>query len=138
MISSVIRRVSLFVVLASGIACRAAAPVEVPAQLSFRPTSEGAQLWLATPFAVELVTEHDARTLEALDAMYVGELGVSGGSVKRANVAAVAAERGATHYRIITAGDELRVDVMLYRVEPERWTRLPTELQPSAPATSAL
>lgn len=137
MISSVIRRVSLFVILASGMGCRAGAPVEA-AQLSFRPTSEGAQLWLATPFAVELVTEHDARTLEALDAMYVGELGVSGGPVKRANVAAVAAERGATHYRIITAGDELRVDVILYRVEPERWTRLPTELQPSAPATSTL
>ncbi|CAN5925472.1 hypothetical protein BH11MYX4_BH11MYX4_51580 [soil metagenome] len=138
MVSSVIQRVSLFVILAAGIGCKAAPVVEAPAQLSFRPTRGGAKLWLATPFAVELVTEHDARAIEALDAVYVGEIGVSGGRVKRSKVAAVAAEWGATHFRIISAGDELRVDVVLYRVDPERWARLPATLQPAAPATSSL
>jgi hypothetical protein len=134
----VIQRVSLFVIVASGIGCGAAPVVEAPAHLSFRPTRGGAKLWVATPFAVELVTEHDARAVEVLDPLYVGEIGVSGGRVKRSNVAAVAAEWGATHYRIISAGDELRVDVVLYRVDPEGWARLPAPLQPAAPATSSL
>jgi hypothetical protein len=134
MLSSVIKRVSLFVILASGIGCRSAPVVEAPAQMSFRPTRPGSQLWLATSFAVELHNETDAREIEANDAVYIGELGVSGGRLKHSAVAAVAAEKGATHYRIISAGDELRVDVVLYRVEPERWTKLPTELQPAAPS----
>ena len=133
MLSSVIKRVSLFVILASRIGCRSAPVVETPAQLSFRPTHEGAQLWLATSFAVEIVTEFDAREIEANDPMYIGELGVTVGRVKRSVVAAVAAEKGATHYRIISAGEETRVDIVLYRVEPARWTRLPATLQPAAP-----
>ena len=136
MLSSVLERVSLFVILVSGLGCRTAPVVEPPPQMSFRPTRGGAQLWLATSFAVELTSETDAREIEANDALYIGELGVSSARVKRSAVAAVAAEKGATHYRIVSAGDELRVDVILYRVEPERWTKLPAELQPSS-ATGA-
>ena len=51
MLSSLIKRVSLFVILASGIGCRTAPVVETPAQMSFRPTRHGAEQWLATPFA---------------------------------------------------------------------------------------
>lgn len=138
MLSSLIKRVSLFVILASGIGCRTAPVVETPAQMSFRPTRHGAEQWLATPFAVEVITEADAREIEANDAVYIGELSVSGGRLKRSTVAAVAAETGATHYRIVTGGDELRVDVVLFRVEPGRWRRLPAELQPAAPAPGAL
>ena len=137
MLSSVIKRVSLFVILASGIACKTAPVVETPAQMSFRPTHAGAELWLATSFAVEIITEADAREIEANDPMYVGEIGVSGGRVRRAVVAAVAAEKGATHYRIVTGGEETRVDVVLYRVDPSRWRRLPSTLQPAAPVTAA-
>jgi len=137
MLSSVIKRVSLLVVLASGLGCRSAPAAETRAQMSFRPTRDGARLWLATSFAVELVTETDARAIEAMDPQYIGELGARG-HVRRAQVAAIAAEKGATHYRIIDASNELRVDVVLYRIEPDRWTRLPTELRPTAPATSSL
>ena len=131
------QRVSLFVVLASGIGCFSGAPiVENPGSLSFRPTRAGAQLWLATPIAVELTTEHEARMIEAVDAMYIGELGVSGGRVRASSVALIAAERGATHFRVISAGEELRVDILLYRVAPDRWAKLPLQLQPSTPTTS--
>ena len=134
---SVIKRVSLYVILASGIGCHTAPVVESPAQMSFRPTNAGAELWLATSFAVEIVTEMDAREIEANDPMYIGEIGVTGGRVKRAVVAAVAAEKGATHYRIVTGGEETRVDIVLYRVDPARWRRLPSTLQPAAPAAPA-
>lgn len=137
MLSCVLRRVSLFVILASAFGCKTAPVVETPAQMSFRSTYAGAELWLATSFAVEIVTEMDAREIEANDPMYIGEIGVSGGRVKRAVVAAVAAEKGATHYRIVTGGEERRVDVVLYRVDPARWRRLPSTLQPAAPVAAA-
>jgi hypothetical protein len=137
MMSSLLQRLSLFVILASGIGCgHAAATDAAPMDVAFRPTRAGARLWLATPFAVELQNEHDARVIEAMDPMYIGELGMGGGHVKRSRVAALAAEHGATHFRIVTGGDDLRVDVLLYRIEPERWTRLPSALQPAPPAKS--
>jgi hypothetical protein len=133
-LSSALGRLSLFVLVASGVACAESRPAEHPAALTFRPTAPGSALWLATPIAVEVTTEHDARLVEAVDPMYVGELGVRGGRVRPGEVALIAAEKGATHFRVICAGDDLRVDVVLYRVEPERWRSLPAQLRPAAPA----
>jgi hypothetical protein len=132
-LSAVLGRVSLFVLVASGVACSAQRPVEHPMVLTFRPTTPGAALWLATPIAVEVTNEHDARLLEAADPMYVGELGVRGGRIRPGDVALVAAEKGATHFRVVCAGDDTRVDVVLYRVERDRWSSLPESLRP-APA----
>jgi hypothetical protein len=134
--SSLLQRLSLFVIVASGLGCQATRPVEAPASLSFRPTRAGAQLWLATPFAIEVITEHEARALEAADATYIGEIGVRGGRIGPGSVASIAAEHGATHFRVVTAGEELRVDVILYRVEPDRWAKLPGSLRPASPAAS--
>ena len=106
----------------------------MPASFSFRPTDPGSALWIATPIAVEVVTEREARELESVDPMYVGELDVRGGTFFASEVALMAAEKGATHFRIVTAGDALRVDVILFRVEPERWPALPETLRPAAPA----
>ena len=103
--------------------------------LSFRPTRPGAMLWLSTPVAIELANEHDAREIEAVDAMYVGEIGVSGGRVKPSHVALIAAAQGATHFRVVSAGDELRVDIVLYRVNRSRWNALPEALRPIPPAS---
>ena len=128
-------RLSLYVLLSSGVACAAAPPPPpAPASFSFRLTDPGAALWLATPIAVEVVTEREARDLESVDPMYVGEIGVRGGTFHASEVALVAAEKGATHFRVVTASDALRVDVVLFRVEPERWSALPASLRPAAPA----
>lgn len=132
-LSAAAGRVSLFVLLASGVACSATRPVERPASLIFRPTMPGAALWLATPIAVEVTNEHDARLLESVDPMYIGEIGVRGGRIRPGEVALIAAEKGATHFRVMCAGDDQRVDVVLYRVDRDRWSSLPVSLRP-APA----
>ena len=138
LLARVSRRLSLYVLLASGVGCAAAPPPpRVPASFSFRPTDPGSALWLATPIAVEVVTEREARELESVDPMYVGELDVRGGTFFASEVALMAAEKGATHFRIVTAGDALRVDVVLFRVEPDRWPALPAGLRPAAPAGPA-
>jgi hypothetical protein len=134
--SIIFRAVSLVVVLACGSACQSARPPEAPGSLSFRPTRAGSQLWLSTPFAVEVITEHEAREIEAVDAAYIGELGVSGGHVQRSSVATVAAERGATHFRVVTSGENARVDIVLYRVDRDRWEKLPASLRPASPTAS--
>jgi hypothetical protein len=129
------RRLSLYVLLASGVGCATGLPPPgVPATFSFRPTDPGSALWLATPIAVEVVTEREARDLESVDPMYVGELGVRGGPCHASEVALMAAEKGATHFRIVTAGDASRIDVVLFRVAPARWSALPASLRPAAPA----
>jgi len=140
--ASVLRRVVLFVTLASGVGglgCAGQPPVpSAPPSLSFRPSPGSDALWLATPIAVEIVNEHDARELEAVDATYIGELGVGeGGRVRPEHLALVAANHGATHFRIVTAGEALRVDVVLYRVEPRRWKALPVTLRPLPPSGPA-
>ncbi|MDB4944769.1 MAG: hypothetical protein JWP97_4303 [Labilithrix sp.] len=115
----------------------AAPPPEEPTSLSFRPTVAGERMWLATPFAVELLTERDARIVEMADAAYIGEVDVRGGARPRSSVLALlAAEWGATHFRVTTSAAG-RVDVVLYRVEPNRWRHLPTAMQPTQPATAA-
>jgi hypothetical protein len=138
--SSLLARLSLVAVLAlaSGVAaCSKPPPVEHPASLSFRPTKAGSQLWLATPFAVEVVTERDARMLESVDPTYIGEIRVAGHMPpsQAALVALIVAEQGATHYRVVSdGGDHVRLDIVMYRLEPERWFALPEELRPAAPA----
>ena len=76
-------RLSLFLVLASGlVGCGAGHATEAPCAFSFRPTLAGSSLWISTPIAVELANETDARVLEAVDPMYVGELAVRGGRIR--------------------------------------------------------
>jgi hypothetical protein len=129
--SALLGRVSLFFVVATGLGCRTAPQMQPPVRFTFRSTVASASRWLATPVAVELATEHDARAVEAADGEYTGEIAVSGPNVRPGQLALLAAEHGATHFRIITAGDELRVDVLLYRVEPTRWNALPEPLRPA-------
>lgn len=130
-------RVSLFLLVASGVACSSGRPVEQPASLTFRLTRQGETLWLTTPIAVEVTNEHDARLLESVDPTYVGELGVTGGRIRPGDVALIAAEKGATHFRVICAGDDERVDIVLFRVDRDRWSSLPEALRP-APAASPM
>jgi hypothetical protein len=132
--SSSLGRLALFVLFASGLGC-SAAPAKPPRPLSyaFHPTCASTELWLTTPIAVELLNETEARTVEAEDGAYVGELVVRGTRVRPAEVALIAAEAGATHFRALLAGDEERIDVVLYRVERPRWPYLPATLRP-APA----
>ncbi len=128
-------RLSILALLASGAAACSAPPRPLAASvLSFRPTVPGATLWLATSVAVEVVTERDARELESLDPMYVGEIGVRGRHIRASEIALMAAEKGATHFRMVCAGEDQRLDVVLFRVEPERWSALPASLRPAAPA----
>jgi hypothetical protein len=142
--SSLLARLSLVAVLAlasAGLAaCSKPPPVEHPAALSFRPAKAGSQLWLATPFAVEVVSERDARMLESADPMYVGEIRVAGHMPpsQAALVALIVAEQGATHYRLVSDGDDLRLDIVMYRLERERWFALPEELRPAAPAGTVI
>jgi len=118
----------------------AAAPVAPsrPVSFSFRPAPGQQDLWLATPIAVEMQNEHDIRAVEAADAVYVGELGLDGARIRPGHLALLAAKYGATHFQIITAADELRVDVVLYRVERDRWSTLPDGLRPAPTAGPAL
>lgn len=136
-LSAVLGRISLFVLIASGVACSAPPPPATPVVLTFRPTQAGEALWLATPIAVEVTSERDARLLESVDPMYVGELAVSGGRIHPGDVALIAAEKGATHFRVVCAGDDLRVDVVLFRVDRDRWSSLPASLRP-APAAGPM
>lgn len=132
MLVTVLRTVGLSIVLAAGLGCAGSGVAPPATTLAFYPTHAGEELWLTTPFAVELTNERDARVIEAIEAMYVG--GLSGEHVCPARLAAVAAERGATHFRVVTAGDALRVDVLLYRVARERWSALPEALRPTPPS----
>ena len=121
----------------AGCHAKAAPSPEQPVSLSFRPTHDGAKQWLATPFAVEITCERDARVLEAMEATYIGEINVSKGKLTSASAASIAAEWGATHFRVSTSV-EGRVDVMLYRLEKERWSHLPENLQPPTTNHEAL
>ena len=123
--------------LVAGCQAKAAPPPEQPVSLSFRPTHDGARQWLATPFAIEVTCERDARILEAMEATYIGEIDVQSGKVSSASAASIAAEWGATHFRVSTSSAG-RIDIMLYRIEKERWAHLPENLQPSALHRSAL
>ncbi len=127
-------RLSLFVLLASGLGCASEPHGAAPASFSFHPTRAGAALWLSTPIAVEITSETDARDVEALDPLYVGELALRGGRLRPSQVALLAAEAGATHFRVLAAGDDARLDVILYRLESARWPALPRMLRP-APVT---
>jgi len=135
--SSVLGRLSLFVIVASGLGCASAPPAKAPVSYAFHPTSAGAALWLSTPIAVEITSETEARDVESVDPMYVGELAVRGANVRPAEVALLAAEAGATHFRVLAAGDEARIDVILYRVERTRWGCLPSALRPPPVAGQA-
>lgn len=125
--------------LASLAGCSAPPTPKAPAPVtfSFRPSPEGTSLWLSTAIAVEVTCEHAARALEAVDPLYVGELGTRAPWVTAEDVALVAARHGATHFRVVTSngsGDAPRVDVVLYRVDRRRWKALPEELRPLPPA----
>jgi hypothetical protein len=133
-LSAVLGRVSLFVLVASGLACSAVRPVEQPVSLTFRPTAKTVASRLATSIAVEVTNEHDARAIEAADPIHIGEIGVRGGRIRPSDIALIATEKGATHFRVVCAGDDLRVDVVLFRVERERWSSLPDSLRPAPPA----
>lgn len=117
-------------IVASGLGCASAPPARAPVSYAFHPTRDGAALWLSTPIAVEITSETEARDVESVDPMYVGELAVHGATVRPAEVALLAAEAGATHFRVLAAGDEARIDVILYRVERTRWGSLPSALRP--------
>jgi hypothetical protein len=129
-----ISRLLVVGLLVSGVGCHAAPVVEAPAALSFRPTRSGERLWLTTPFAVEITSEQQAREVEAVDATYIGEISVSGGKLRRSTIAQIAAEAGATHFRIVVAGN--RLDIVLHRVESDRWAKLPAPLRPASPTAS--
>lgn len=121
--------------LASLIGCSAPRPPKAPAPVtfSFRPSPDGTSLGLSTAIAVEVTCEHAARALEAVDPLYVGELGTRASRVTAEDVALVAARHGATHFRVVTSagyGDAARVDVVLYRVDRHRWKALPEKLRP--------
>jgi hypothetical protein len=132
--STFLSRLSAFILVASGFGCARSPAVEPqPVSLSLRTTRPFATLWLSTPVAIELATEHDTAAIEAADALYVGEIGLTGGRVKPAHVALIAAAQGATHFRVLSAGDELRVDILLYRVSRTRWEALPEALRPLPP-----
>jgi hypothetical protein len=135
--SSLLGRVSLFVLVASGLAGCASPPPAKPVSYRFHPTSAGAELWLTTPVAIELSNESEARAVESVDATYVGELAVRGARIRPAEVALIAAAAGATHFRVLTAGDDDRLDIVLYRVEHCRWRSLPSTLQPTPAAGPA-
>jgi hypothetical protein len=135
--SALLGRLSLFVILASGLGACARTPEPKVVSYSFHPTSAGAELWLSTPVAVEILSETDARDVESVDARYVGELAVHGARIRPAEVALMAAEAGATHFRVLVAGDDERLDIVLYRVESCRWHALPTPLRPAPAAGPA-
>lgn len=125
--------------LASLVGCSAPPPPQAPAPIafSFRPSPDGTSLWLSTAIAVEVTCEHAARALEAVDPLYVGELGTKASRVTAEDVGLVAARHGATHFRVVTSagsGDAPRVDVVLYRVDRRRWKALPEDLRPLAAA----
>ena len=130
-------RVSLFVILASGLSACANVPSSKSVSYKFHPTAAGAGLWLSTPVAVELLNESDARVVESVDATYVGDLAVRGARIRPAEVALLAAAAGATHFRVLSAGDDERLDIVLYRVERSRWRSLPSALRP-APVAGAI
>ena len=139
--STLLGRLSLFVILASGLGACASPPPASPVSYKFHPTRAGAELWLSTPVAIELSNETDARIVESVDATYVGELAVRGARIRPAEVALIAAAAGATHFRVLSAGDDDRIDVVLYRVECRRWRSLPSALRPApaaGPATTAI
>ena len=136
--SSLLGRVSLFVLLASGLGACASPPPAKPVSYRFHPTTAGAELWLSTPVAVELLNETDARDVESVDAAYVGELAVRGARIRPAEVALIAAAAGATHFRVLSAGDDERLDIILYRVESCRWRSLPSALRPAPVAGPAI
>jgi hypothetical protein len=114
--SAIGRHLALFTLLASTVACAPRAPLARPS-FSFRPTHSGATSLRATPMAVEVVSERDARDLEAADPIYVGEIAVRGGLLHPSDVARMAADKGATHFRVVGASDDRRVDVILFRLE---------------------
>jgi hypothetical protein len=133
-----------------GVACLALAaacgspappPAEPPASLSFRMTRDGEALWLATPFAVELKSERDARILETFEPMYVGEIRVGSERIPAEQLAlipATGAQQGATHYRIVAPGFGHAIDILLYRIEPARWHWLPEELRPTSTRSASI
>lgn len=101
---------------------------------AFRPAPGKADLWLSTPIAIEVENEHDARTLEAADCDYIGEIDIRGGTIRRGDMALVAAQYGATHYRPIVSVEAERTSILLYRIDRDRWSWLPDGLRPAPPA----
>jgi hypothetical protein len=114
-----------------GIGC-ARPPEPPPMSAVFRPAPGKAHLWLTTPIAIEVESERDARVLEAAECEYIGEIAVRNASVRRGDMALVAAQYGATHYRPTVDGID-RTSLVLCRIERQRWGWLPDELRP-APA----
>lgn len=100
---------------------------------AFRPAPGKSDLWLTTPIAIELENEHDARAVEAADCDYIGEIDIRGARVRRGDMALVAAQYGATHYRPVVSGDTERTSIVLYRIERARWSWLPDSLRPAPP-----
>lgn len=92
-----------------------------PMSAAFRPAPGKADLWLTTPIAIEVENEHDARALEAAERDYIGEIDVRGTTVRRGDMALVAAQYGATHYRPVATPETERTSILLYRIERGRW-----------------
>lgn len=130
----VTRALALFVVSLTAATGCAPPPAVAPVTFAFHPAPGRGGLPLSTPSAVELESERAARAVEATDGDFVGELSVRGARVRHGDVALLAAKYGATHFRVMTAGDEPRLDVVLYRVDEERWPSLPDELRPTRAA----
>lgn len=136
-----LRKLAVFAMMCGALSgCARTVKVTPPEQataLSFRPTLAGERMWLATPFAIEIANERDARVLEMADPVYIGEIDVrSGTRPKSSLISLMAAEWGATHFRVTTSSYGDRVDIVLYRVDPDRWRHLPVAMQPTMPATA--
>lgn len=131
------RRFAVLLALLAGASCAPAAPPSAPPTMAFWPAPGHEHRWLSTPIAVEIACERSAREIEAADGIYLGELRVEGVRPDVARLALSAARHGATHFRIVTGGEETRIDVVLYRVDEAMWHRLPEGLRPAAPAGEA-
>lgn len=118
--------VSLFLLATT--ACGSAAVPLRPPTFSFHPGARP-NAPIATLAAIEVVTDPQARELEAADVEFVGELGARGGPARPDDIATEAATHGATHYRLVDAhGFGMRA--VLLRVDRSRWRRLSDPLRP--------
>jgi hypothetical protein len=134
-VSTSSRWFAVFAFVAASVTVACAPPIRPePMSAAFRPAPGKADLWLTTPIAIEVENEHDARALEAAECDYIGEIDVRGVTVKRGDMALVAAQYGATHYRPVASPETERTSILLYRIERGRWAWLPDALRPAPPA----
>ena len=124
------RRLALIAALAflsSALGCMSASTGTTP---PFRASPKRGGLGLTTRSAVEVAGELHARALEAAEGQYIGELDLQTTPIDNDAIPSVAASFGATHFRPIMSSDGERSYVLLFRIEPERWTILPDDLRP--------